>query len=293
VDYLAHTRRQPEFHPLAPTRAMCIPPSIRARLIPSAGYYSRLSRAVRTMLTIEPASPPGFAAARVRSPAVFFLLVFALSAPLWLVPSLAQYQPLPSLPLSAVMVLCPLVASLILIAFERGSAGVTSHLKRALDFRLIERKVWYAPILLLMPATAIVAYISMRMLDVPLPVPALSVSIVPALFLLFFLAALAEELGWSGYVLDPLQSRWGALLASLIVGLVWAVWHVGASVAGRPHTRLDRVVVDSHRGYTRSAHLAVQQHWQKRVRRRTVPCDDEGAANARAIWEALTLCTHD
>jgi uncharacterized protein len=226
VDYLAHTRRQPEFHPLAPTRAMCIPPSIRARLIPSAGYYSRLSRAVRTMLTIEPASPPGFAAARVRSPAVFFLLVFALSAPLWLVPSLAQYQPLPSLPLSAVMVLCPLVASLILIAFERGSAGVTSHLKRALDFRLIERKVWYAPILLLMPATAIVAYISMRMLDVPLPVPALSVSIVPALFLLFFLAALAEELGWSGYVLDPLQSRWGALLASLIVGLVWAVWHV-------------------------------------------------------------------
>jgi membrane protease YdiL (CAAX protease family) len=60
----------------------------------------------------------------------------------------------------------------------------------------------------------------------PTPVPALSVSIVPALFVLFFLAAVAEELGWSGYVLDPLQNRWGALLASLMFGLVWAAWHV-------------------------------------------------------------------
>ena len=178
------------------------------------------------MLSMERASPQEFAAARGRSPAVFFLLVFALSAPLWLVASLAQYRLLPGLPMSAVTVLCPLVASLILIAFERGSAGVTSHLKRALDFRLIKRKVWYAPILLLMPATAALAYISMRVLDVPLPAPALSVSIVPALFLLFFLAAVAEELGWSGYVLDPLQNRWGALLASLMLGLVWAIWHV-------------------------------------------------------------------
>jgi hypothetical protein len=34
---------------------------------------------------------------------------------------------------------------------------------------------------------------AMRVLDLPLPSPALSISIVPALFLLFFLAALAEE----------------------------------------------------------------------------------------------------
>jgi membrane protease YdiL (CAAX protease family) len=77
-----------------------------------------------------------------------------------------------------------------------------------------------------MPATAALAYVAMRVLDLPLPSPALSISIVPALFLLFFLAAIAEELGWSGYALDPLQNRYGALLASLIIGLVWAAWHV-------------------------------------------------------------------
>ena len=123
------------------------------------------------MLPIERASATDLAEKPGRSPAVFFLLVFALSGPFWLVASLGHIQLLPGLPLSAVMVLCPLVASLILVAFERGSAAVTAHLKRALDFRLIKSKAWYAPILLLMPATAALACIAMRVLDLPLPSP--------------------------------------------------------------------------------------------------------------------------
>jgi membrane protease YdiL (CAAX protease family) len=34
-----------------------------------------------------------------------------------------------------------------------------------------------------------------------------------------------EELGWRGYVLDRLQARWNALTASLILGVLWAVFH--------------------------------------------------------------------
>jgi uncharacterized protein len=41
----------------------------------------------------------------------------------------------------------------------------------------------------------------------------------------FFIAGLCEELGWSGYAIDPLQARWGALGAGLLMGLVWAAWH--------------------------------------------------------------------
>jgi membrane protease YdiL (CAAX protease family) len=36
---------------------------------------------------------------------------------------------------------------------------------------------------------------------------------------------MGEELGWSGYAIDPLQRRWGALASSLVVGLAWAIWH--------------------------------------------------------------------
>ena len=42
---------------------------------------------------------------------------------------------------------------------------------------------------------------------------------------MFFIAAIGEELGWSGYAIDPLQDRFGALGGALLLGVVWAVWH--------------------------------------------------------------------
>jgi len=42
----------------------------------------------------------------------------------------------------------------------------------------------------------------------------------------FLVAAACEELGWSGYVLEPLQARGSARRAALVIGGVWAVWHV-------------------------------------------------------------------
>jgi membrane protease YdiL (CAAX protease family) len=44
--------------------------------------------------------------------------------------------------------------------------------------------------------------------------------------LAIFILALGEELGWSGYAIDPMQDRWGALPASILLGLVWALWHI-------------------------------------------------------------------
>jgi membrane protease YdiL (CAAX protease family) len=46
----------------------------------------------------------------------------------------------------------------------------------------------------------------------------------------FFIAALGEELGWSGYVTDPMQVRWGALQTGILLGLVWAAFHIVALV---------------------------------------------------------------
>ncbi|HEY5158902.1 MAG TPA: type II CAAX endopeptidase family protein [Anaerolineales bacterium] len=44
--------------------------------------------------------------------------------------------------------------------------------------------------------------------------------------LLLVLGPLSEEIGWRGYALGRLQTRWNALTSSLIVGLVWALWHL-------------------------------------------------------------------
>lgn len=56
-------------------------------------------------------------------------------------------------------------------------------------------------------------------------VAASPLSVLPTLFFAT-LPPLLEELGWRGYALDRLQSSWSALDASLILGVVWAVWHL-------------------------------------------------------------------
>jgi membrane protease YdiL (CAAX protease family) len=65
----------------------------------------------------------------------------------------------------------------------------------------------------------------MRGLGWPLAAPQVSVATAVVMFLGFFVAAFGEELGWSGYAIDPLQERWQALPAAVVVGVVWAVWH--------------------------------------------------------------------
>jgi membrane protease YdiL (CAAX protease family) len=51
-----------------------------------------------------------------------------------------------------------------------------------------------------------------------------------------FIGSLQEELGWRGYALPRLIDRWGAVPASLVLGAVWACWHVPlyAVAAGGP-----------------------------------------------------------
>ena len=42
-----------------------------------------------------------------------------------------------------------------------------------------------------------------------------------------------EELGWRGFALPYLQERYSALASSLIIGVVWAVWHAPAGIIER------------------------------------------------------------
>ena len=117
-------------------------------------------------------------------------------------------QLLPGLPVSSLMFVCPLTAALFLVYREDRAAGVSELLKRSFDYTRISAKIWYAPIILLEPGVMALSYGLMHLMGVPLPAPQFTVLAALALVLTFFIAALGEEIGWSGYVIDPMQDRW-------------------------------------------------------------------------------------
>ncbi|MGD0436876.1 MAG: CPBP family glutamic-type intramembrane protease [Bryobacteraceae bacterium] len=163
---------------------------------------------------------------RSRSRLKFFLLVFALSIPFYWAGALTPLQLLPGLPVSALAFVCPGIAALILVYRENKSAGVAKLLKRSFDYQRITAKIWYAPIVLLRPGIMVLSFVLMRWMGAPIPTPRFAILPALGLLLAFFAAALCEELGWSGYAIDPMQHRWGALRAGVLLGLVWAGWHI-------------------------------------------------------------------
>lgn len=163
-----------------------------------------------------------------RSPLTFFVLVFALSLPFWVAGAVTSWQLLPALPVSGLAFVCPVAAAAILVFREHRAAGVKEWLRTAFDLTRVNAKSWYVPTLLLMPGIMLLSFAALRLMGVPVPVPPVSVGTVGtilALFVAFFVAAKGEELGWSGYATDPLQERFGARGAALLIGGVWAVWH--------------------------------------------------------------------
>ncbi|MGA8596932.1 MAG: CPBP family intramembrane glutamic endopeptidase [Bryobacteraceae bacterium] len=139
---------------------------------------------------------------------------------------MTKFQLLPGVPVSALMFLCPVTVATISVYRENKTAGVTELLKRSIDYKRIRTKIWYVPIILLMPGVMVLSYEWISSMEAPIPAPQFRVLPALALFAAFFIAAVCEELGWSGYVTDPMQERWGTLQASILLGLVWAAWHI-------------------------------------------------------------------
>ncbi len=167
----------------------------------------------------------GAVSSRRRSPLRFILLVFALSVPFWVAGAVTGGQLTENLPLGALMAVCPVTAAAILVYREEGTVGVTRLLRRSFDYKRIKAKAWYVPILLLTPGVYALTYVVLGLAGSSVPNPQFPVLTVMAMIVSFFVLGLGEELGWSGYAIDPMQNRLGAFRAAVLLGLVWAVWH--------------------------------------------------------------------
>jgi len=126
----------------------------------------------------------------------------------------------------APVALAPIAAALLLTYRENGWDGAKKLLGRAFDFKRIVRKIWYAPTLFLLPFVFFLALGLMVLIGKPIPAAQFPVVVLPVLFIAFFIMAIGEEVGWMGYAFEPMQGQGSAFKATLVLGLIWAIWHV-------------------------------------------------------------------
>lgn len=160
------------------------------------------------------------------SPARFIALTIALTLPFWILAAIDDRQLLPALPLSALAALCPVTAACVLRARHGGRAGVAALLRRVVPERAPGVARAFLSATFLMPLIMLASFVVQRSAGVAMPVPHVAAGRTSVLIVVFLIAAITEELGWMGYAIDPLQDRHGALRASIMLGIVWAAWHV-------------------------------------------------------------------
>jgi uncharacterized protein len=120
----------------------------------------------------------------------------------------------------------PTVASLVATALCLGGPGVVQLLKRLVLWRV--NIFWYVFALVLTPLLFVVGTMVLPgAIAAFAPVPAAAIAQAPLTFVLvwFIGGPLLEEIGWRGFALPRLQRRLNPTVASLILGLLWAVWH--------------------------------------------------------------------
>lgn len=174
-----------------------------------------------------------------RNPWKFFLLTFAYSWIIW-IPSVLDgigvELPFIVTGYSTVVVIigafAPMMAAITLVARESGWKGTKAFLGQALDFRI---KSVYLVIALALPLLihAIAHYLALVVgLDVaktliPTEIPVAPIVLaIPTFILMLVIGGEQEEFGWRGYAQEPLQEKIGVIPASLVIGVIWGIWHL-------------------------------------------------------------------
>jgi uncharacterized protein len=160
----------------------------------------------------------------------FFLLSYALSWWAWPLYALGLFP-------NPVASFGPFLAAIVVLALTEGKAGIVGLFRRMLRWRVAPG--WYAVALLLPAVLTAVATMLNVMLGAQAP-SAAQLGAWPGIFSTFAIVLLVpgvggawEEPGWRGYAVPRLQYGRSALVASLILGVLIAGWHLPLMVVGQ------------------------------------------------------------
>jgi membrane protease YdiL (CAAX protease family) len=144
----------------------------------------------------------------------FFVLAYLLT---WWIYPLLRVSPL----LGIFGLFGPALAAMIMAAVTGGKVGLKALLSRVVRWRI--GLPWYVIALglptVLSLATAALAYL----LGAP---KLLQVGTLTIFDIILFVLVVGEELGWRGYALPLLLDKRSPVTASVILGVVWGLWHL-------------------------------------------------------------------
>lgn len=162
-------------------------------------------------------------AARSHPLSAFYLLAFAITWGAWL-PQAAHARGL--LPVDIPLLYLvggvgPGVAAWIVLRALHGDAGERALVAPLLRWRVPAR--WYVVAVVLPVAVWLLAVVVAGRGN---SITAGTATGLAVAFVTYLVAAVPEEVGWRGFALPRLQSRHGALTASLVVGVLGGLWHL-------------------------------------------------------------------
>jgi CAAX protease family protein len=155
----------------------------------------------------------------------YFLLAFGFTWA-WELPIVALSHQQVGGPWLLLGILGPALAGFVMAGITEGRGGMIRLLRRCVIWRV--GFPWYLIALLLVPGVWLVSILFMPGGIAAFRVPSSSFLLTYlAVFALAFFAALGgEEPGWRGFALPRLQQQQGPLLGTLILGSLWALWHL-------------------------------------------------------------------
>jgi membrane protease YdiL (CAAX protease family) len=121
----------------------------------------------------------------------------------------------------------PALAAVIVSQVAHGQTGVRDLLKELIRWRV--GLVWYILVVLGSVGLLTLAQVVTRLLGLTVTIAMPPVNLSPYVIFGFgvnFFANTCEEIGWRGFALPHLQKRYNALISTLIVGTLWALWHL-------------------------------------------------------------------
>ena len=157
---------------------------------------------------------------------VYFALTFLLAWTLWYAATLLAGDP-PNQFFFLAGTFAPGIVAVLLTAWAEGSAGVRALLAPLFKWEVGAR--WYLFALLFLAAIKLTVALVFRVATGEWPQfgdTSLILMLAATLFSTLTLGQSGEEVGWRGYALPRMATRLGLGPASLILGVIWAVWHL-------------------------------------------------------------------